>query len=127
MKLRVRHNSIRFRLGQSEVEALWETGAFRERILFPGGARLEYELVASGIGSISAKFADGVVSVSVPKAELDTWHSTDRIGIRASVDAPAGEKLLVLIEKDFRCIDEGVDEDQTDAFANPAGVPQSCG
>ena len=70
MKLRVRHNSIRFRLGQSEVQALWKTGACREMILFPGGARLDYELVASGNGMLAANFSGGVVSVSVPKNRI---------------------------------------------------------
>ena len=131
MKLRVRHNSIRFRLGQSEVEALWKSGACREEIVFPGGARLEYALLASGNGSVGASFADGVVAVSIPKDQLSVWHSTDQIGIRASVDVsgkvPGDENLLVLIEKDFRCIDDRVDEDQSDSFDNPAGVHQRCG
>ena len=127
MKLRVRHNSVRFRLGQSEVEALRNTGSCRERILFPGGAQLEYALVASGNGEIAASFSNGVVTVSIPKDELNSWHATDRIGLRASLDVAGEEKLLVLVEKDFRCLDERVDEDESDAFANPAGVPQSCG
>ena len=127
MKLRVRHNSIRFRLGQSEVESLWKTGACRETIDFPGGAQLEYMLAASASGKLVARFADGVVTVIIPRDELNAWHSRDHIGIRASIDVSTTENLLVLIEKDFRCIDERVDEDQSDAFANPLGVPQSCG
>jgi len=127
MKLRVRHNSIRFRLGQSEVESLWRSGVCREIIDFPGGARLEYALQVSGNGDLSAGFADGVVSVTIPKTQIAVWHDTDQIGIRGNVPVSGGENLLVLIEKDFRCIDESVDEDQSDAFANPTGVPQSCG
>ena len=127
MKLRVRRNSIRFRLGQSEVESLWLTGVCRETIDFPGGARLEYALLASNNGGIHAGFSDGVVSVSVPKDQLAAWRDTDQIGIRADLAVHAGGKLLVLIEKDFRCLDERVDEDQSDAFGNPARVPQSCG
>lgn len=128
MKLRVRHNSIRFRLGQSEVEALWRSGECREAIVFPGGAKLEYALLASGNGNgkIGACFSDGVVSVSVPKEQIAVWHSSDQVGIRAAVDVEPGTTLQVLIEKDFRCIDEGVEEDQSDAFANPLGIPQSC-
>lgn len=127
MKLRMRHNSIRFRLGQSEVESLWKTGACREAIDFPGGAHFEYALAASGNGKLGASFADGVVTITIPKDELNVWHSSDLIGIRASVDVSAEQKLLVLIEKDFRCIDDRVEEDQSDAFENPLGVPQSCG
>jgi hypothetical protein len=128
MKLRVRHNSIRFRLGQSEVDSLWKTGTSRETIEFPGGGRFEYTLIASDNGKkLGASFADGVVTVTIPKDELSVWHSSDLVAIRASVDLSSAEKLLVLIEKDFRCIDERVEEDQSDAFENPLGVPQSCG
>lgn len=127
MKLRVRHNSIRFRLGQSEVESLRRSGESRETVDFPGGARLEYALLASGNGKIDAAFADGVVSVTIPEDQVAVWHDTDQIGLRAEVQVRPGETLQVLIEKDFRCIDERLDEDQSDAFANPAGVPQRCG
>jgi hypothetical protein len=127
MKLRVRHNSIRFRLGPSEVEALSISGACRETIVFPGQTRLEYALVASGNGKLGASFSGGVVSVSIPKSELADWHSSDRIGIRGTVDVAPGTTLSVLIEKDFRCLDERPDEDQIDTFANPLGAPQSCG
>jgi hypothetical protein len=47
MKLRLRHNSIRLRLGKSEVEHLPESPECRETIVFPGNYRLEYALASS--------------------------------------------------------------------------------
>lgn len=124
MKLRVRHNSVRFRLGKSEVEALSHAGECRESILFPGGAKLEYVLTAShnGNGQIGADFSNGVLAVTVPGDQVVSWHGSDRIGIAADVDLEQGQKLQILIEKDFRCIDERPDEDQSDTFANPLGA-----
>jgi len=124
MKLRVRHNSVRFRLGQSEVEALNRSGECREAILFPGGAKLEYVLLASGSGNgqIRASFSDGVVAVTVPRDQVVSWHGSDQVGITADIDLEQGRKLSILIEKDFRCIDERPDEDQSDTFANPLGA-----
>ena len=57
MKLRVRHNSIRFRLPQSDVRDLRNFGRCRETILFPGGGRLAYVLLASRADEMSVGFS----------------------------------------------------------------------
>lgn len=126
MKLRVRHNSIRFRLGQSEVQRLRDYGRCRETILFPGGARLEYVLHASHQRNVRVAFANSVVSIEVPDHELADWHSSDRIGISAAVEVHPGKNLDILIEKDFQCLDPRVTEDQSDGFANPLSVHEDC-
>ena len=111
MKLRVRHNSIRFRLTQSDVVSLRRSGRCRETILFPGGARAEYVLLASNVGKIGVAFRDGIVSIAVPASQLIDWHSSDQVGISAAIDlypddvypndddVNPGQKLEVLIEK----------------------------
>jgi hypothetical protein len=136
MKLRVRHNSIRFRLTQSDVSSLRRSGRCRETILFPGGSRLEYVLLASSTKEVGVTFSDGIVSIAVPARRLADWHSSDQVGISAAVDvypddvypegAHPGQKLEVLIEKDFRCLDPLVGEDQSDAFENPLSVHLTC-
>jgi hypothetical protein len=119
VKLRVRHNSIRFRLAQSDMRDLRNFGKCRETILFPGGARLEYVLSAASAEEISVGFANSVVSISVPASELRKWHSSDQIGISATVDVHPGKTLEVLVEKDFKCLDASIVEDQSDMFENP--------
>jgi hypothetical protein len=114
MKLRLRHNSIRFRLTQSDVGSIRRSGRCRETILFPGGSRLEYVLLASNTKEVGVVFADGIISVAIPARQLTDWHSSDRVGISAAVDVyqsdvyqsdvQSGTKLEVLIEKDFRCL-----------------------
>jgi hypothetical protein len=126
MKLRVRHNSIRFRLTQSDVGSLRRSGRCRETILFPGGSRLEYVLLASNKKEVGVVFSDGIVSIAVPAHQLTDWHSSDQAGISAAVDVHPGKKLEVLIEKDFRCLDPLVAEDQSDAFENPLSVHVVC-
>ena len=126
MKLRARHNSIRFRLGQSEVRSLRESGECRETIEFPGGARLEYVLSASEAADFDVSFADGLVSVVVPARRLTAWYSPDQVGMSAEIHLRPGKVLEVLIEKDFRCVDERLSEDQSDTFENPLGAPLSC-
>jgi hypothetical protein len=126
MKLRFRHNSIRFRLTQSDVGSLRRSGRCRETILFPGGSRLEYVLLASNANEVGVVFSGGVVSIAVPARQLMEWHSSDQVGISTAVDVQPGQKLEVLIEKDFRCLDPLVVEDQADAFENPLTAHLVC-
>jgi hypothetical protein len=126
VKLRVRHNSIRFRLGQSDVQRLREHGRCHEAILFPGGSRLEYVLLASSQGYLHVAFANNEVSISVPEKDLTAWHSSDQVGIRTAVEVHGGKDLEVLIEKDFQCLDPEVAEDQSDGFQNPLSAQMNC-
>jgi hypothetical protein len=119
MKLRMRPNSIRLRLGQSDVFRLRDFGECREAIEFPGGSRLEYVLFASKSGKVAVSFVEGVVSLAIPPGQLDSWRSSDQVSLSAEVPVGSGETLQVLIEKDFRCLSGDVSEDQSDAFENP--------
>src|SRR5262245_51805082 len=119
MKLRLRHNSIRLRLGKSEVERLIESGECREAIVFPGGHRLEYALASSPAAKMAVSLADALIRVEVPEPDLAGWCSSDQVGLSAEVFVSHGTSLQVLIEKDFRCLDPRVPEDQSDTFDNP--------
>jgi hypothetical protein len=127
MKLRMRHNSIRLRLGQSDVQRLRDSGECRETIQFPGGARLEYVLSGASCAEVSASFVGDVLSVSIPVGQLAAWHSSEQIGIDAEVEANPGVTLAILVEKDFRCVDEDVLEDQSDSFEHPLTAGGTCG
>jgi hypothetical protein len=126
MKLPVRHNSIRFRLGQSEVRSLRESGECRETVEFPGGSRLEYVRAASEAVNFDATFADGVVFVAIPAQQLSAGYSPDQVGICAEIPEGPEKALEVLIEKDFRCIDDQGSEDQSDTFENPLAASVRC-
>lgn len=115
MKLRIRGNSIRFRLLKSEVAELAEKGSVSESTEF-GDSRLTYSIVC-GPG-ISAAFANNEVSVIVPDEDIRNWADDDsKIGIEAD-----SEGLKILIEKDFACPTRKDDPDNLDAFANPEAV-----
>jgi hypothetical protein len=123
VKLRVRADSIRLRLGQSEVQRLADEGRVEERTHFtPGAPALVYALrtdASSDTGSISAAFDGGALVVTVPRAVALRWASTEQVGLEASQPAGNGETLRILIEKDFECVDAPTDESQADAFPNP--------
>ena len=124
MKLRIHRNSVRFRLGRSEVERLLETGKIQEHVSFgPESAhRLWYTLELSETEpEICAAFDCTNLRIVLPTRLARRWASSDEVGIEAAQDVGggiSGEQLQVLIEKDFACLDHP--EDNADAYPNPA-------
>jgi uncharacterized protein DUF7009 len=122
MKLRIRGNSVRLRLGQSEVRYLAESGALDESIQFDiaGNQRLEYGLeVATGASEVSASFEAGKLLVRLPSDLVRRWAASDLVTIEALQVIAGGGSLKILVEKDFECIDGPPDEPQDDAFPHP--------
>jgi len=123
MKLRIRANSIRLRLGQSEVRRLASEGIIEESTVFGPGPqqRLVYALCAyAEEETVTATFAGQCMVVRIPLEMAHLWATTDEVSIRALQRVPDCEELRILIEKDFECIVvPASDESQEDAFPNP--------
>ena len=122
MKLRIRGNSIRLRLGQSEVYRLAMNGAVEELTIFGSdeGERLGYEIRAARDETVVRASFDGRrIVVHVPAEMIHRWAGSEQVGIYAMQPTDQGE-LAIVIEKDFVCIDGDPGESQEDAFANPA-------
>ena len=124
MKLRIKGNSIRLRLGRSEVarlvagDAIVETTSFDPR----GLQRLEYRLVASpDSAAVAASFEAGSgLVVRVPTGLIQGWGTTGQISLSATQPAEQGATLRILIEKDLECLDAPPEESQADAYARAA-------
>ena len=122
MKLRIKGNSIRLRLGKSEVLRLASDETVEESTAFgpSNEQRLSYALCTSReASSVSASFAGQRIVISVPRSLIQKWVSTDQVSIQASQRTGNDRDLRILIEKDFECIDTPADESQEDAFPNP--------
>jgi hypothetical protein len=122
MKLRIKGNSIRLRLGQSEVRRLANDGIVEESITFGGGRahRLSYVLCTGPNHlAVTAEYEEGRINVRMPTALARDWAGSDRVGIEAVQVAGDGNELKILIEKDFKCIDAPPDESREDAFPHP--------
>jgi hypothetical protein len=116
MKLRIKGNSIRLRLGRSEVEKLESEGYLEEQTRFAGNTFL-YALQASeGITDLEAEYNNNKITVFVPAYKIKNWSTNDVIGFNA-----ISEGIFLLVEKDFVCLDETF-EDQSDNFENPKTV-----
>jgi hypothetical protein len=130
MKLRIKGNSIRMRLGQSEVRRLASEGVIAEFTDFGAFSpeHFGYALhVTFEDPTISARFADGRVIVRVPAGAIRLWAETEQSDIRAVQRTTDGSELRILIEKDLECIEVPADESQEDAFPNPLSACAASG
>ena len=122
MKLRIKSNTVRFRLLRSEVERLAAAGVMMEEIRF--GASIDQVLkysiaVSDGVEQLTVQFTDSQILVLLPESAAMNWTQSDEVGIEAVVQIDENDSLHVLIEKDFVCLDRPDDLDRDDAFPHP--------
>ena len=118
MKLRIYNNSIRIRLSKPEVEQFCRDKNLRDHISFPGN-NFSYALqVLPGMTEFAADFAQGTMTITVPEAVIQNWDTSEETGFQATVDSGKGELLRLIIEKDFKCKENNL-EDQSQNYDNP--------
>lgn len=124
MKLRIRGNSIRLRLVQSEVAALREGRAVEERVALEPAA-LVYSIERARGPRVTARFeVEGAVArlvIEVPDAILSDFCDTDRVGFDTQDGA-----LKILVEKDWQCLAPRDEDDPNDAYPHPRQKTQSA-
>ncbi|KUG13984.1 hypothetical protein BEI02_16740 [Elizabethkingia sp. HvH-WGS333] len=112
MKIRIKDNSVRFRLTQSEVHELGENGIVSNFTQFIDRPFI-YMVKRTDDTELSAEFIENRIVMKIPEMMVEELVSTDRVGF----DGESGIVKL-LIEKDFVCIDNTV-EGQSDNYPNP--------
>jgi hypothetical protein len=115
-------NSVRLRLGQSEVKRLAIEGIVEESTAFGPSTdhRFVYTICAlPEQQGVSASFTDGRLVICVPTSEILQWATTDQVGIDALQQNGDGTELRIVIEKDFECMEARARESQEDAFPHP--------
>jgi hypothetical protein len=125
MKLRTAKNSIRLRLSQSDVREFGEKGCVEESVRTGTEAAdvFTYRLVRVGDRqTVSASFSNRCLTVSVPENEADDWTASERVGIEGDQPISNGDRLSILIEKDFACLTPRAGSDDRDTFPNPASA-----
>jgi hypothetical protein len=130
MKLRLRGNSLRLRLTRGEVASLHEQGWWQESTsLGPEGApSLAYRIESRAEDGPTVTLVSGAeacVKVILPAGDVAAWATSNAVGLY--FETSWGTKVAV--EKDFRCLDEQREEDESDNFDNPnAGTSHGeCG
>jgi hypothetical protein len=123
MKLRIRGNSLRLRLSQTELAELERHGSVAETVRFPGSETLSYRVEVTPDGPVGAALSGHEIRVRLPADAVRRWRDPDEVSIRAEQPLEGGGALKILVEKDFTCLTPREGEDDSDLFPNPATRP----
>ena len=120
MKLRIRGNTVRIRVSQTEMAEITEVGLAQDSAEFGPDARLSFRVEVEPEGAIRASYEGDCVTVTLPRAAIDRWQRPDEVAIEGEQPLAEGRSLKILVEKDFACLAprEG-EEDGGDLFPNP--------
>ena len=94
-------------------------GVVRQQVALGPGRRLTYELRIVAGGRVGASYEEERIRVTLPRAVAERWQEPDEVSIRGEQELPGGERLKILVEKDFQCLVPREDEDQSGLFPNP--------
>jgi hypothetical protein len=128
MKLRIKGNSIRLRLGEREVARFASQGWVSESTQFAAtpGSNLTYVVaISSEEERITAGFRDNTLTVKVPERLGRHWAESAVVSLKCEQKVGNEATLSILIEKDFHCLEPRAGEDESDAYPNPSHKP-SC-
>lgn len=118
MKIRIKGNSLRYRLTKSDISTLAKDGSIYEQTDFTGKS-LIYALMTTQSGIMTAEFINNTITLHLPKIMVDKLVNTETVGFSDN-----NGTLILLVEKDFTCLDN-VEEDQSDNYPNPLANDQS--
>lgn len=117
MKLRIKGNSVRLRLSKTEVDQIASVGMVQEQTIF-GDDVFTYQLLKKNTKQVRAVLENNCLTVYIPDAFADKWAGNNVTGIDNKAGDGSLPQLYILIEKDFKCIDNS-EEDQSDNYDNP--------
>ncbi|MFC0513411.1 DUF7009 family protein [Mucilaginibacter angelicae] len=112
MKIRIKGNSLRYRLTKTDVER-FDTNGYLEESTHFGAKVFKYALQRSTNDTLTAGFDDDTITMYMPVTMALEWASTDLVGYENNTGP-----MYLLIEKDFKCLDN-IAEDQSDNYPNP--------
>ena len=112
MKIRIKSNSLRYRLTKSDVDRLYKEGYLEETTDF-GTQQLTYSIKRHAFPDLTASFENNAITLYMPSGMVNELANTEKVGFAATYGT-----LYLLVEKDFVCLD-AVAEDQSDNYPNP--------
>ncbi|MBP2831016.1 hypothetical protein J8281_02350 [Aquimarina sp. U1-2] len=124
MKLRIKGNTIRYRLTKAEVEQLKTYGEVSEQISFGPGKdasqTLRYTIQQNReLEAIGISFIKGEVCVELPRDIFKGFTETEQVSLQNDPWPGATQTVFILVEKDFQCLHKRPNEDETDHYQHP--------
>ena len=121
MKIRILGNSLRFRLTRSEVDTLCNKGYIEDQTTFDTSVFTYAVKLVEASAKLSAQFNNNTISLNLPVSLGNNWHQTEQVGFNETMEFKNEGTLSLLLEKDFTCLDERL-EDQSDNYPNPKAI-----
>ncbi len=120
MKIRLYQDSIRFRMQISDVQDLVKNGSVHASLSMGSNPvdAFHYSVQLAEVASPEVRYKEGNISLYVPQVQGKHWAETDEVGIYADQKIGENGVLRILLEKDFKCLDNTM-EDQSNMFPNP--------
>ena len=121
MKLRIRGNSIRLRLSQQNVKVFGEEGRVEECIQFgaAAGGQLTYALETADVKKLKSEFSGNTITIFVPTELAKIWVESQLVGMEHLDTTTEKDQVIILVEKDFKCMHVRINEDESDSFPHP--------
>ncbi|MBD0850232.1 DUF7009 family protein [Maribacter arenosus] len=117
MKIRIKENSVRFRLTPTEVKKFCKEGFIEESTQF-SSSTFTYGVKQKQIENLQVDFNGSTITLYVPEDFAKEWYDNNVIGLDHHEELGDGSTFFLLLEKDFACLDN-THEDQTDKYPNP--------
>lgn len=118
MKIRIKGNSIRLRLSQSDMVVFKIQGILEEHTYFPEKKVFTYRLRQYEGKHFTATVSDNCIEVLFPSSRFREWVDTDKVGFQVDQNIGDGTFLSMIVEKDWQCL-KPRGENESDLFPNP--------
>lgn len=105
------------RLSKTEVDQLAAEGIVKEQTAI-GSIAFVYQLQKENTGELKANLQNHELTISIPHDFANDWPLNANVGIDNRLVDGSYPPLYIIIEKDFKCIDN-TEEDQADNYENP--------
>ncbi|WP_034889678.1 DUF7009 family protein [Gillisia sp. Hel_I_29] len=120
MKIRIRGNSVRFRLTKDEVEILCRTNYIEEITNFPS-IDFSYAVVVSDVKVLAIDFTNNKIFLHVPEKLIEGWYFNNKVDFSHTAPTNNNRTIDILLEKDFTCLEDR-GEDESNNYPNPKSL-----
>ena len=123
MKVRIRANNIRLRLGQEEMEQLRSGEVVEDRLSFgpDNGIVWSVQIGHTGSGPSISRVGD-LIRVTIPR--LGWLDDESEEGYRTSVESSPGYPVGIAVERDYACLQPRDPVEDRDSFPHPESTEE---
>ena len=124
MKLRIKGDTLRLRLTQTEVKELSTGKDVVSQTRLDPVSTFTVSLTAWNLEVPSVELQDQTLQIQVPATHVGNWANSDDEGLEYRIENGSDSGLMLWVEKDFACLTPRADE--TDNFPHPGTANSKC-